>query len=214
MTEALHTPQPYDYRQYDRVWQRVAPNLEPYPGWQTAVPTLAPLSGSAEGSPQTAAPAAASESQLPGAEQNPCCMGSAAAEMLEVIQGFIETELGNRRFYLAFSRQAPAWARMRLRELAADAGNRARRLLAVYYLITGSCYQVSVECGKIWVDHWCPALRERYHAAACDAMNYIRAAEGTTDPCLARLLTEMGQEEYRHADMVLSLLERGMQGVC
>lgn len=204
MAETVHNAQPYDYRQYDRVWQRVAPTLDPYPGWQTAVPTLAPLSG-------TDAPA---EDQLPGAAENPCCMGSAAAEMLEVIQGFIETELGNRRYYLAFSRQAPQWARQRLRDLACDAGNRARRLLAVYYLITGTCYQVSVESGKIWIDHWCSALRERYHAAVCDAMNYVRAAEGTTDPCLSRLLTAMGQEEYRHADVVLSLLERGMQGVC
>ena len=28
----LHTSEVYDFRQYDRIWQRVAPNLEPYPG--------------------------------------------------------------------------------------------------------------------------------------------------------------------------------------
>lgn len=84
-----------------------------------------------------------------------------------------------------------------------DAGTGGRRwspgprLMAVYYLITGSCYQPVVESGRIWMQHWCPALRERYHAAACGAMNYLRAADGTTDPCLSRLLTELGEDEYR-----------------
>ena len=31
MEQNLRTPEPYDYRQYDRIWQRVAPTLEPYP---------------------------------------------------------------------------------------------------------------------------------------------------------------------------------------
>ena len=46
MDQSLHTPKPYDYRQYDRIWQRVAPELEPYPGWkEQAVPALADLTG-------------------------------------------------------------------------------------------------------------------------------------------------------------------------
>ena len=31
MDQSVHTAQTYDFRQYDRIWQRVAPNLEPYP---------------------------------------------------------------------------------------------------------------------------------------------------------------------------------------
>lgn len=47
MDQSLHTPKPYDYRQYDRIWQRVAPELEPYPGWkEQAVPALADLTPS------------------------------------------------------------------------------------------------------------------------------------------------------------------------
>ena len=42
-------------------------------------------------------------------------------------------------------------------------------------------------------------------------MNYLRAADGTTDPCLSRLLTELGEDEYRRADQLLALLERGMR---
>ena len=32
MDQTVHNAEVYDFRQYDRIWQRVAPNLEPYPG--------------------------------------------------------------------------------------------------------------------------------------------------------------------------------------
>ena len=91
MEQNLHTPEVYDFRRYDHLWQRVAPGLEPYP---------APgQDASARGNPQTpafdeteaAVPVAAQtnstsaltpaqqDSQLPGAAPDPCCMGSAAA---------------------------------------------------------------------------------------------------------------------------------------
>ncbi len=217
MEQTLHSPDTYDYRQYDRVWQRVAPNLEPYPGF--GVPAMAELAGGAPAPVQPAqqpvqqpaqSAVIAAEEQLPGAQADPCCMGSAAEEMLEVIEGFIEAELADRRYYLAFARQAPSWARQRLREIAADAGEHAKRLMAVYYLVTGACYQPSISCERLFVNRWCAALRERYHVEACNGMNYVRAAEGTTDPCLTKLLTELSKESYRHADQLLAMLEKAL----
>jgi len=216
MEQTLHSPEVYDFRQYDRIWQRVAPTLEPYP-------TAAPSSGAAVPAMSTtsaAPPSSASdapaiqsrqESQLPGAVQNPCCMGSAAAEMLEVLTGFIEEELSDRRYLLALSRQAPSWARQRLRDIAADEGGHARRLMAVYYLITGECYRPSISCNSIRIGQWCPALRARYHEEACGGFNYARAAEGTTDPCLRSLLDELSADEYRHAEAMLVMLERSLR---
>ena len=32
MEHTTQSTEAYDFRQYDRIWQRVAPNLEPYPG--------------------------------------------------------------------------------------------------------------------------------------------------------------------------------------
>lgn len=225
MEQNVHRPEIYDYRQYDRVWQRVAPNLEPYPGMRQspdsknssaeAAPAAAPANSTTMMAPvsqQTSAAQTAQEGQLPGAAQNPCCMGSAAAEMLEVLTGFIEEELGDRRYYLALSRQAPVWARQRLRDIAADEGGHARRLMAVHYLITGECYRPAVSCEHIYIGRWCPALRERYHAEACNGLNYARAAEGTTDPCLAELLNELSADEYRHAAELMEMLERALQG--
>ena len=138
-------------------------------------------------------------------------MGSAAAEMLQVLTGFAEKELEDQRQLQALSRRAPSWARQRLREMAAETGARAKRLLAVHYLITGECYRPSIVYQRIAGSPWCEALRERYHAAACNGLNYARAADGTTDICLIRLLKEMSSGAYRQADALLAMLERSMR---
>lgn len=208
MAQNLHSPEVYDFRRYDKVWQRVAPDLEPYPGMNTQTAAAS----AAQTETASAAALARQESQLPGAEENPCCMGSAAAEMLEVLAGFVEEELEDRRHFLAMSRRAPAWARQQLREIAVDEGAHARRLMTAHYLITGQCYQPAIAGGGISIGRWCPALRERYHMEACNGLNYARAAEGTTDPCLAKLLNELSADEYRHADLLMGMLERSIQG--
>ena len=202
MEQNLHTPEPYDYRRYDRIWQRVAPTLEPYP----------PEDPQTTASRQELTPAQVrQESQLPGAVPNPCCMGSAAAEMLQVLTGFLEEALSDRRHYLALARQAPGWARQPLRDIAAGKLEHARHLLAIHYLVTGECYQPAVNCERIYVGRFCPALRERYHAEACNGFNYARAADGTTDPCLSRVLSGMSTDAYRWANALMAMLERGIQ---
>ena len=85
MERNLHEPEIYDFRQHDRLWQRVGPGLEPYP------------ETTAEAMPRREELPPAQESQLPGAEPNPCCMGSEAMELLAVLEGYIEEELEDRR---------------------------------------------------------------------------------------------------------------------
>ena len=209
MEQNLHTPEIYDFRQHDRLWQRVNPALEPYP--ETAAETLP-----ARGGGQITQPAnsgsltAAQESQLSGAEPNPCCMGSEAAELLEVLEGYIEEELEDQRRYLALARQAPAWARQTLREIAEDEGAHARRLLSARYLITGQCYRPNMVQGQLCMGDWCGALRQCYHEEACGGFNYARTADSTSDVCLTWLLNELSSDEYRHAERVMSLLERSL----
>lgn len=213
MERDLHSPGVYDYRQYDRVWQRVAPNLEPYP--KVDVPAMAKLPGQptaadTDQSSEMSAAVRREEEQLPGAQADPCCMGSAAEDMLSVVEGFIEVELSDRRYYTAFARRAPSWARQQLKELSAAAGARAKRLMAVYYLTTGRCYRGAISTERILIGQWCSALRERYHEEACNAMNYLRAADSTTDPCLERLLNELGEESFHNANQIMALLERSL----
>lgn len=192
----------YDYRRCARVWQRVDPTLNPYPD----VRATAAMAADTPGDGLSAAERNA-ELTLPGAQADPCCMGTAALESLEVLQGFIREELADRRTYLFLARRAPtAEARQMFRAIASDEGRHARRLLAAVYLITGERYCPAICYPPLRCDGYCAALRERYHEEVCGGFNYRRASQETLDPCLQQLLLAFSQDEYHHANAMLCLL--------
>lgn len=192
----------YDYRRCARVWQRVDPTLNPYPD----VRATAAMAADTPGDGLSAAERNA-ELTLPGAQADPCCMGTAALESLEVLQGFIREELADRRTYLFLARRAPtAEARQMFRAIASDEGRHARRLLAAVYLITGERYCPAICYPPLRCDGYCAALRERYHEEVCGGFNYRRASQETLDPSLQQLLLAFSQDEYRHANAMLCLL--------
>lgn len=192
----------YDYRRCARVWQRVDPTLNPYPD----VRATAAMAADTPGDGLSAAERNA-ELTLAGAQADPCCMGTAALESLEVLQGFIREELADRRTYLFLARRAPtAEARQMFRAIASDEGRHARRLLAAVYLITGERYCPAICYPPLRCDGYCAALRERYHEEVCGGFNYRRASQETLDPCLQQLLLAFSQDEYRHANAMLCLL--------
>lgn len=192
----------YDYRRCARVWQRVDPTLDPYPDVRAAAAMAADTSGDGLSAAERNA-----ELSLPGAQADPCCMGTAALESLEVLQGFIREELADRRTYLFLARRAPtAEARQVFRAIASDEARHARRLLAAVYLITGERYCPAICYPPLRCDGYCAALRERYHEEVCGGFNYRRASQETLDPCLQQLLLAFSQDEYRHANAMLCLL--------
>ena len=192
----------YDYRRCARVWQRVDPTLDPYPDVRAAAAMAADTPGDGLSAAERNA-----ELTIPGAQADPCCMGTAALELLEVLQGFIREELADRRTYLFLARRAPtAEARQVFRAIASDEGRHARRLLAAVYLITGERYCPAICYPPLRCDGYCAALRERYHEEVCGGFNYRRASQETLDPCLQQLLLAFSQDEYRHANAMLCLL--------
>ncbi len=192
----------YDYRRCARVWQRVDPTLDPYPDVRAAAAMAADTPGDGLSAAERNA-----ELTLPGTQADPCCMGTAALESLEVLQGFIREELADRRTYLFLARRAPtAEARQMFRAIASDEGRHARRLLAAVYLITGERYCPAICYPPLRCDGYCAALRERYHEEVCGGFNYRRASQETLDPCLQQLLLAFSQDEYRHANAMLCLL--------
>ena len=192
----------YYYRRCARVWQRVDPTLDPYPDVRAAAAMAADTPGDGLSAAERNAGLT-----LPGAQADPCCMGTAALESLEVLQGFIREELADRRTYLFLARRAPtAEARQVFRAIASDEGRHARRLLAAVYLITGERYCPAICYPPLRCDGYCAALRERYHEEACGGFNYRRASRETLDPCLQQLLLAFSQDEYRHANAMLCLL--------
>lgn len=192
----------YDYRRCARVWQRVDPTLDPYPDVRAAAAMAADTPGDGLSAAERNAGLT-----LPGAQADPCCMGTAALESLEVLQGFIREELADRRTYLFLARRAPtAEVRQVFRAIASDEGRHARRLLAAVYLITGERYCPAICYPPLRCDGYCAALRERYHEEVCGGFNYRRASQETLDPCLQQLLLAFSQDEYRHANAMLCLL--------
>ena len=192
----------YDYRRCARVWQRVDPTLDPYPDVRAAAAMAADTPGDG-----LSAAERNTGLTLPGTQADPCCMGTAALESLEVLQGFIREELADRRTYLFLARRAPtAEARQVFRAIASDEGRHARRLLAAVYLITGERYCPAICYPPLRCDGYYAALRERYHEEVCGGYNYRRASQETLDPCLQQLLLAFSQDEYRHANAMLCLL--------
>lgn len=179
------------------VWQRVDPTLQPYPPQQSATQ-----------------PAVQQPVQQPVQQSaDVCCMGTAAQEDIDVIRGFIEEELSDRRSYLACAASAPtSAARQLMRRLAAEEGGHARRLMGVHYLITGQNYSAAVPlpANIPCTGSWREVLRLRYHEESCSGLNYRRASEETADECLSEILLELSHDEYRHARQLLCLLEKQM----
>ena len=170
MTE-IKKPCACDYEACREVWKRVAPGEDPYPMADNA---------------NTQMSAQDSELTLPGAEANPCCMGSEASVSVEVLQGFLREELGDAQVYAYLSSCTPRREMARaFRALSEDEKRHARDLAAAIYLITGK-------------------------AEACAGYNYARAGEETLDLCLSKLFAAMSEDEYRHAELLMKLLGRKM----
>jgi len=208
----------YDYRAYDQVWHRVSPGVDPYAA-DSASAVATPESAAQEASAPIAAAPAVSARQaevppaqegvgsLPGAEQNPCCMGTVAQESLAVLEGFIEEELAGRRCCLSLACKVCSQSAARLlRRIAAEKQCAARSLCAARFLITGDQYTPAITVEHRCWENLALALRSCYHQEACGGFNYQRAADGTTDPCLQKLFTRLSQEAYCRAEAVMSLL--------
>lgn len=201
----------YDYRVYDRVWQRVAPGTDPFSPDPDAAGMAAPETVPAP-APRTAAPAPAQEGgggNLPGAEPDPCCMGTEAKESLEVLESFLQEETAESRCCQALAcRAGNREAARLLRQAASEKRTAARELCAAYFLITGNRYTPAVSVERLCWENLHQALRACYHQEACNGFNYQRASEETMDICLRKLFARLSEQSYRRAEALMALLGR------
>ena len=193
--------EPYSFEDYDRIWQRVLPELNTFPESRNEEGEL----------PGTPVPGDQSLMSLPGAQRDPCCMGSAAQQSIGVITGFAETEIALCRFYRSFLRKAPnPRAARSLRQLLDMEIDHVRRLRAIYYLITGACMQTSRQIIIPPITTYCDTLRTAYHEEACGSFNYYRAAVGAPDPCLRALFERLGGTKRTQSETLVNLLGAAM----
>lgn len=203
-----------DFRKYDRVWERVLPLIDPW-GADGARDDARPIVKTplADGAPPIAEGAPLAADGVPPIAGNAPALAETIAGKkteAEVLADLIEEELSEHRRLLALVRICPAWGRQTLRELAAASGGRAKRLSAVYYLITGESYAPALCVDRMDTGPWLPILRERGHAAARAALNYSHLAEETANPCLRRFWEELSAAACQNAAALIRLLERAV----
>lgn len=193
-----------DYEMYDRIWQRVSPNLQPYPHLHGEASEITPPAPAAPGPASRQSP---EEETPPETALTPCCMGGDARSSLDVLKGFLEEELAECRCAMALSRQVSHRGTARLlRQMAGEKRETARRLQAACYLIDGACPAPEVPLERTRFGSLAELLRWFYHQEACNGYHYQQAAEETSDPCLSALLAELGRQAYGRADAVMRLL--------
>ena len=202
-----------DYARYDRIWQRVAPALDPYPqvraANQKAVPAMAMTMQQSAAVGETEQ-TVQNRNTAPGGQTE----GQTAASVTQtggtmVVEGFAQEEAADAASYTQLARLAPGRNQaMALRQMGRDAQRRAQELAAAYYLITGVPLQYGAASVVLPRLPYRELLRRSYHAAACNGVNYARAADATMDICLQRLLQRFSNESYAAADRLLLLLSQ------
>ena len=193
-----------EYARLERMWDRIAP----FPKEQQ--PECLPIPPEilkAQQERQAAGGEGKPTYKPVGAVKDPCCMGTEATGLVNVVEGFAQEEIVDGATFARIARYAPSKsAAAALRDLGRRAEQRGRELAAAYYLITGEVRHISSAGVLLPRLPYRELLREMYHNTACTALNYARAAEGTADLCLSRLFDRFSAEAYRDAEEILKLL--------
>lgn len=169
-----------DYQRCDQVWQRVAPDLDPYPEIRAM-----------------AAPE-------PVGEMCPLKKGMMPMDQLRKA---IEGELTARRAYLSHARCAGGSVGRTLMQMASEDGQHACRLKSLYYLLTGECWEQERDCGCADTMSLCRFLRQRYQMEMTAADRYEDWADAMEDECMASMLRQLAEDDRCHAATVMRLLE-------
>ncbi len=174
-----------DYLQYDRIWQRVAPELNPYPKAREAL--------------------AAHKQQPMPPHKEP---DSEETVSLTQLEGLMGTMLTARCTYLRYARCAPhTQGRCTLQQMAGETEEDVRRLMSYYYVTTGKGYPTSARRREDTpLQPWCQMLRKCYQEECRSAEHCRKMAECTEDRCLQEILTDVAERCHNRAARLLRLL--------
>lgn len=173
-----------DLRRCDAVWQRVSPDLNPYPEVRAAAQRRETTCAAAE------AEWKAEDSLTP-----------------EALAAAVEEELAARRAYMAHARCAGGGTGRALMQLASDSARHACRLRSLYFLLTGEYYQPYSVCGQAEILSLCQFLRLRYQMAVAAAEQFDDWADGMEDGCMASTMRGLADDKRCQAATLMGLLE-------
>ena len=135
------------------------------------------------------------------------CLGLQSANFESVLQDRIDKELQNWLYYRSLARRVGGSAARVFASMAADDWQNAKRLSAVYFLISGVHYWPEKN-NKIHITSYLTALRNRFIEEQQDAAFYVAAATESNDPCLSQLFLELAEGNLRHACQIRLLVEQ------
>lgn len=164
----------------DRIWQRVDPELNPYPEARAMQTT----------------------------EQEEKTDGAVEVQLAV----FIEETLWQQRLYQVYVRRGPTQeARRAMQQLAGMCHQRARRLMAVYFVRTGQAYCPKAEREMPHRDlSWRQALRLLCQEAESCARRCGCASRSVEDEGMQTTFDQLSQDWRRQAETVLMLLGQSL----
>lgn len=193
-TQQLPSP---DRETFQRVWRRVMPQERPD----------CPFTLDA---PDATVPASA-PATLPAAAQAPlpsppvACLGPSSADQLPTLDRLL---LLTAEAWQAYSAMGGRASQATLPTALAQAKRQQlRRLATARFLISGESYRLS-EVKPAQTSALPLTIRERYQAEQQAALQFLTAAEATSDPCLTDLYRALALENQTHAGQLREWLER------
>lgn len=138
---------------------------------------------------------------------NTRCYGSGTRAAANYIKEYIRGELYAFAYYKHLAIMAKNKADRKLfREFSQEERIHARKLSTAYFIASGYSY-FPKEIPALKIPPYKMALRERFLEENSAHAKYEDLARKTDDECLAPLLKSLAQDELRHADAVLKVIE-------
>lgn len=140
----------------------------------------------------------------------PGCFDKDSQTYAKQLMEYINDEFHDHIYYVTLARRAPTQTARRIfHEMAEDELRHARQWAAAYFLITGKRYfPTRNTIGPVNVpSNYSDALRERYMEEGRSALEYRRFASSVSDRCLRRMALETSDDERRHAQEIMRLIQ-------
>ena len=182
-----------DREVFERVWRRVMPEDRadcPFTLPEAEAPAAVP-----------AGPAAGAEAAPPPAER------PSSGPWGEALRQYIDGEMAGWRHCQALARRLPGRGGRDLAAAAAGELRHARRLSALYFLLSGVRYWPRTEATVIR-GPLPAALRDRFWAFHQAAEAYRAAARRAEDPRMAEIFTQLADEETARLRPIREALEQ------
>ena len=135
--------------------------------------------------------------------------GSGSDSDVETLRGFLKDEYHDWQLYRIMAGRTKGEAREFFRQAANDEHSHFHSLRTRYYILTGKTYDPGNPPAAPTAS-LSSILRERYEEESAGAAAYLKAAETTKKPDIAKMYRSYSADETHHARQILKLINKLM----